>query len=65
LLIVEKIDALLNGVTRKDIEHLRPAQRQRLAAVLRHIANLADPPQKPEEPKTGVLFDLRDGRGAQ
>ena len=63
MLIVEKIDALLNGVTRKDVEHLNPAQRRRLAAVLRHIAEMADP--KPEPPKSGVLADLRAGQRGQ
>jgi hypothetical protein len=64
LLIIEKVDALLSSVTRADIEHLAPAQRRRLAAVLRHIANLADPP-KQEQPKSGVLADLRRGVRAE
>jgi hypothetical protein len=63
LLLIEKVDALLNGVTRNDIEHLNPAQRRRLAAVLRHIANLADPP-KVEAVRSGVLAVLRDGERA-
>jgi hypothetical protein len=32
--------------------------------VLRHIANLADPP-KQEQPKAGVLADLRRGARAE
>jgi hypothetical protein len=64
LLIIEKVDALLSGVTRKDIEHLAPEQRRRLAAALRHIADLADPP-KVEQPKAGVLADLHRGVRAE
>jgi hypothetical protein len=63
MLLVEKVSALLSGVSRRDIEHLRPAQRQRLAWVLRHIADLADPP-KPAPPKEGVLADLHRGNRA-
>lgn len=63
LLLIEKIDALLNGVTRNDVEHLRPAQRQRLAFVLRAIADMADPPTsrratREELRKSGVLSQL-------
>jgi hypothetical protein len=38
-----------------------PAHRQRLAQVLRYIADLADPP-KAQRPKAGVLAELRDGQ---
>ena len=41
---IEKIDALVAGVTRTDIAKMPPAHRQRLAQVLRYIADLADPP---------------------
>ena len=60
MLLIEKIDALLAGVTRSEVEHLAPAQRQRLAFVLRHIANLADPPNA-DAPKAGILADLKRG----
>jgi hypothetical protein len=58
---IEKIDALMAGVTRADIERMPPAHRQRLAQVLRYIAHLADPP-KVHSPKAGVLAELRDGQ---
>jgi hypothetical protein len=57
-----KIDALVAGVTRAEIQALPPAHGQRLAQVLRHIADVADPPKKPERLKTGVLADLRGGQ---
>jgi hypothetical protein len=58
---IEKIDALVAGVTRADIQRMPPAHRQRLAQVLRHIADLADPP-RPQSPGAGVLAELRDGQ---
>jgi hypothetical protein len=58
---IEKIDALMAGITRADIQRMPPAHRQRLAQVLRHIADLADPP-KVHSPKAGVLAELRDGQ---
>lgn len=64
MLLIHKIDALLSGVTRRDVEHLNPAQRQRLAFVLRSIADLADPPHErflpKAEPRSGVLSDLKN-----
>jgi hypothetical protein len=61
LLAIQKLDAMMSGVTRSEIEQLSPAHRQRLAQVLRHIADLADPPKKPDTPSSGVLCDLDDG----
>lgn len=67
MLLIHKIDALLSGVTRRDVEHLNPAQRQRLAFVLRAIADLADPPYKASpkpaksEARSGVLYALKAG----
>ncbi len=58
---VEKIDALVAGVTKAEIQRMPPAHRQRLAQVLRYIADLADPP-KVHGPKAGVLAELRDGQ---
>jgi hypothetical protein len=58
---IEKIDALMAGVTRADIQRMPPTHRQRLAQVLRHVADLADPP-KVHSPKAGVLAQLRDGQ---
>jgi hypothetical protein len=54
---IEKIDALISGVTRDDIKKMPPAPRQRLAQALRYIADLADPPRS-DAPKAGVLAHL-------
>jgi len=62
LLPIHKIEDILSGVARSDIEKLNPAHRQRLAQALRHIADIADPPATPAEPEPGVLADLRDGQ---
>jgi hypothetical protein len=58
---IAKIDALAAGVTRADIQKMPPAHRQRLAQVLRYIADLADPPEA-HSPNAGVLAELRDGQ---
>jgi hypothetical protein len=62
---IQKIDALLAGLTRKDLEGLTQAQKQRLAAALRLIADLADLPKPPPRPKSGVLYDLKHGKGRE
>lgn len=61
---IQKIDAMMAGVTRAEIQAMPPAYRQRLAQMLRHIADLADPPKKRELAKSGVLGDLHDGKRA-
>jgi hypothetical protein len=61
VLLIDKVDALLSGVAPKDLEELNQEQRRRLAAVLRHIANLADSPEH-QPPKSGILLDLRQGQ---
>ena len=60
---MDKIDGLVAGITKAEIEGMEPALRQRLAKALRRVADLADLP-KAEAPKEGLLHDLRDGRGA-
>jgi hypothetical protein len=50
ILSVEKIDALVAGITRDEIQRLPPAHRLRLAQALRHVADLCDPPAKAAEP---------------
>jgi hypothetical protein len=44
-----------------------PANRRRLARVLRHIADIADPPKPKDEvePPTGILGALRNGARAE
>jgi hypothetical protein len=51
--LATRVLALLEQLTREDIEALSPAERQRLAQLLRHLAGFADPPPAP-----GVLRDL-------
>jgi hypothetical protein len=60
---IHKIDGMLAGMTRADIKKMPLTNRRRLAQVLRHIANIADPPPKRtvEIPKAGILGDLRNG----
>jgi hypothetical protein len=53
----EKAAAVLEVVTRADVETMPPAKRQRLAALCRHVAGWAEP-QAPA-PKAGVLADVR------
>jgi hypothetical protein len=62
---IDKALALLTGITRNEVERLRPEQRKRLASVLRTIADLADPPRPPPKPRSGVLSELRHGRGRE
>ena len=62
VMAIHRIDALLAGITGADIEAMEPALRRRLAKALRRVADLADPPAKPEEAKAGVLADLGGGR---
>jgi hypothetical protein len=61
---VDKIDGLLASITLDDIEKLPPANRRRLAQMLRHAADIADPPSKPP-PTGGVLRDLGNGARAE
>ena len=62
--VLDKIDALVAGVARAEIEAMPPARRQRLAQALRHVADLADPP-KPDAPKEGTLARLQSGERAE
>jgi hypothetical protein len=57
--LIEKIDALIAGLSKNDLERMPPLHRQRLAQALRRVADLADPPAPPP---SGVLSELEDGR---
>jgi hypothetical protein len=59
---IDRIDALLAGITKADIQAMPSALRRRLAQALRRIADLADPLAKPAEADVGVLADLKDGQ---
>jgi hypothetical protein len=57
---IDKVDALLSGITRDDLVRLQPIYRKRLAAALRRVADLCDPPAKSDPPKSGILAALRE-----
>lgn len=52
----EKAAAVLEAVTRGDVDAMAPAAKRRLAAICRHVADMAEP-TKPQ-PKSGVLADV-------
>jgi hypothetical protein len=60
---IDRVTALLEAVGSQAVDALSPAERQRLADGCRRVLQLAEP--KPAPPKTGVLADLRNGRGSQ
>jgi hypothetical protein len=62
VMAIDRIDALLGGITRADIQAMPPALSRRLAQALRRIADLADPPTKAAEADVGVLADLKYGQ---
>lgn len=57
---VAKIDALLSGLTRDDLGRMQPVDRKRLAAELRRVADLCDPPARSDLPRSGLLAALRE-----
>jgi hypothetical protein len=57
--VITTLTALLEGLTQTDIDALPPAHRRRLGALLTYWGNRCDPPK--DEPKAGVLCDLRRG----
>jgi hypothetical protein len=61
---LEKVAALLHGITRRDLDAMKPEQRKSLASALRRVADIADPPALPSTPKSGVLCDLYLGERA-
>jgi hypothetical protein len=58
--LATEVSALLAMVRRQDVEELSPAERQRFAALCRHVAAFAERPPSPA--KSGVLSDLKTGR---
>jgi hypothetical protein len=63
MILANKVAALLTIVRRQDVEELPPVERQRLAALCRYVAELAEPPPPP--PTSGVLYDLKTGRRSE
>jgi hypothetical protein len=48
--LITQIMALLESLTKADIEALSPVDRERLAQRLRHLAQLAERPDPPKGP---------------
>ena len=63
--VVNKIAGLIEALRREPdaFATMPPADRQRLAQVCRFIADKADPPNA-NEPKDGILADLKRGARA-
>lgn len=65
---VTKIIGLFAAMEPEDLEPLAPATRHRFAQILRHWADLAEPPierlPKRSRPRSGVLYLLNDGERA-
>jgi hypothetical protein len=59
--LAQKTAALLTALSPADMEALTPSQRQRFAALCRHVAEMAEPSTRITAPKSGVLFALRNG----
>jgi hypothetical protein len=59
--LIGKIDALVSGLCRDDIERMPPLHRRRLAMALRRVADLADPPANAKPEESGILIRLRNG----
>lgn len=58
----EKAHALLEIVTRAQVEEMSPLQRRRFAALCRRVADFAEPQMSQPLPKSGVLAELRTER---
>jgi hypothetical protein len=57
---ISRILALLATVTHQSFERMPPAERCRCADLLRHVAEMAEPP--PATPKFGGLVDRKGSR---
>ena len=68
--VVEKVIALIGGMSAVDVRALPPLKRQLLAQACRRVADVADPPaerfRRPNaSPRSGVLAELSMGERAQ
>jgi hypothetical protein len=59
--VAQKIAALFHVLTREEVDAMPPAERRRFADLCRHWANFADIRPSRDEPRTGVLADLKRG----
>jgi hypothetical protein len=57
--VADKIAALFATLTREEVDAMRPAQRERFAALCQHWADFAK--IRPKAPRSGVLAALKDG----
>ena len=60
--LARHVAALLEALRREDFEALPPAERERFAHQCERCADLAR--RRANEPKEGVLADLKSGRSA-
>jgi hypothetical protein len=60
--VINKISALLEGLSLADLEAATPIQRRRFGDLCRHWWQLAE---RRLEPKAGVLKDLKDGKRSE
>jgi hypothetical protein len=62
--IASKITALLHeAMSLAELDAMRPAERQRFAALCHHWWQLAE--KRQPKPKSGVLGDLQNGQRAE
>jgi hypothetical protein len=59
--MADNVTAMLNTLTRSDVEAMPPTERRRFAELCRHWARLAERPRI-DQRGSGVLADLRQGR---
>ena len=57
---IAKIEGLLTGIGREDLQRIPPVHRQWRAQALRRVADLCDPQAKPDLPKSGVPAAVRE-----
>jgi hypothetical protein len=62
--MIQRIAALMEGLTIPDVQAAPPAHRRRFAQHARYWAEIADP-TKPPAPKSGVLADLSKGKRSE
>jgi hypothetical protein len=61
--VIEKITALLTGLTPQQLRAMPPVARRAFADQCRRCADLAESRQ--DEPRSGVLYDLRTQQGQE
>jgi hypothetical protein len=61
---IATLEALLEVVTKEQLEALSPIRRMRLAQTLTYVAGLADP-RKPPDPRSGPLALLHAGERSE